>query len=69
MNTNIIEKEKRPRPVHKNIVDAVINKVFTDRAVAICHKGQFDFCPYRIGGGDKHRRFHCAEISLEKPAE
>ena len=50
----IVEKEQRPRPLHQDVVDAVIDEIHTDRVVDAGHERHLELGADAVGAGDEH---------------
>jgi hypothetical protein len=42
--SEIIEKEQRSSTAHQDVIDAMIDEIFTDRIVTSDLRGDFEFC-------------------------
>jgi len=58
---DIVEEEKRVRPLHQDIVDAMVHDVIAQRAIAAHGHGHLDLGAHPIGGSDQHGRLHLGQ--------
>src|SRR5205809_982260 len=66
---DVIEKEKRTRALHQNVVDAMVHEVATDRIVNAGREGDLQFGSNAIRGCDQHRLPHLGKRAVEHAAE
>jgi hypothetical protein len=52
---NVIKKKERLRSLHKNVVDAVIDQVASDRVVCSGSESDLEFGADSVRGCDQHR--------------
>ena len=66
---DVIQKEKRFRAQHGDVVDAMIDKVLADRVVAVHGEGDFQLGAHAVGAGDQHRLAEFFGVEGEQAAE
>ena len=67
---DVVEEEQRPRALHEHVVDAVVDDVDADAAVAAEPGGELDLGADAVGAGDEHRVVHRLERrGAERAAE
>ena len=64
----VVEKEQRPRALHEDVVDAVIDEVGADRVVHAGHERDLELGADAVGAGDEHR-VRRRPVEREQPAE
>ena len=63
--SQIVQEEQRFRPGDGDVVDAMIDEVFPDRAVPVGGESHFEFGSYPIHAGDQHRASKAAGRQTE----
>src|SRR5437870_8582456 len=66
---NVIEKKKRARALHQNVIDAMVHEVATDRIVNAGREGDLQFGADAIRGSYQHRLPHLGKRAVEHAAE
>ena len=67
---HVVEEEQRPGTLHQHVVDAVVDDVDADAAVAAESRRQLDLRADTVGRGDQHRVVHGLDrLPAERPAE
>jgi len=54
----VIQKKQRPGPLHRNIVDTMVYKVFPDRVVPPRREGNLQLGSDAVDGTDQNRLLH-----------
>ena len=70
--TDVIQKEKRTRTDHGNVIDAMVHEVLPDRVVPAGRECDFQFRADAVHARDKDRVAHSFEVGTEqatKPAD
>ena len=70
LDGDVVEEEQRPGRLHEHVVDAVVDDVGADAAVAAEPRGQLDLGADAVGRGDQHRLVHRRDrLAAERAAE
>ena len=69
LRPDVVEKEKRPRAKHRDVIDAVVDEIGTDGVVPVHGKGDLQLRPDAIDTRDQHRLAHTGKIRREQTAE
>ena len=67
--TDVIQKKQRASADDCDVVDAMIHKILTNRVMAVCGKGDFEFRADTVHTGDEDRILHSPEIRTEETSE
>ncbi len=65
----IVEEEERVRPLHEDVVDAVVHEVDADRRVHAGHERDPQLGPDAVSARDEHRIVPAGVTETEEPAE
>src|ERR1700730_2569101 len=66
---DIVKKEERPRPLHKDVVHTMIDKIASDCVVNAGEEGNLQFRPDAIRGSHQHRMLQIRESSVKHSSE
>jgi len=66
---DVVEEEKRQRPLHQDVVDAVGDQIVADGVVDAGGDRHLDLGADAVGGGDQHRVAVAREVGTEHAAE
>ena len=69
LRPDVVEKKKRPRAEHRDVIDAVVDEIGADRVVPVHGEGDLQFRPDAIDARDQHRLAHPGKIRREQAAE
>ena len=69
LRPDVVEKEKRPRAEHRDVIDAVVDEIGADGVVPVHGKGDLQLRPDAIDTRDQHRLAHSGKIGREQAAE
>ena len=66
---DVIEKKKRPRAEHRDVVHAMIHEIGADGVVFVQRESDFQFRPDAVDARDQHRLAHSEKFGAEQSAE
>ena len=66
---DVIQKEKRLRAQHGDVVDAMIDKILADGVVAVHGEGDFELGAHAVGAGDQDGLAEFFGVEGEQSAE
>ena len=65
----VVEKEQRPRALHEDVVDAVIDEVDADGAMHVGHERDLQLGADAVGARDENRILRARRVEPEQAAE
>ena len=65
----VVEEEERPRALHQDVVDAVVDEVLADRVVAVRQERDLQLGADAVGARDQHRVARSPRLEAEQAAE
>jgi hypothetical protein len=69
LRPDIVEKEQRPGTEYRDVVDAVIDEIRSDRVVSVHRESDLQFRPDPVDAAHQHRLAHPEKIRRKEAAE